>query len=203
MGRKPKTEWHAPFTILVDTREQKPFEFSGLRTDKKGGTLPIIVKTELTRLETGDYSIAGEENIICVERKSAEDLIKTLTRRRNEFFDEIRRMHSFKHSIIVVEESFGAVIDLVPTISQASAKSIGRTILAIQQDHPMVQWAFMPKRDIAMRYTFQYLKRYFERKDRHAEEAWLSQEMQMSSESSTLGEGDVQAMLLQNKEMDS
>ena len=153
--------------ILVDTREQKPFDFKGLYTDKKGGTLPIIVTTAPERLETGDYSIAGEQSIICIERKSPEDLIKTLTRRRNDFFDELRRMRSFKQAAIVVEAGFGPVLDLVPHISKTNAKSIGRTILAIQQDYPTIQWAFMPSRDFAMRYTFQFLKRYHQRKGKH------------------------------------
>jgi len=55
------------FTIIVDSREQKPYLFGGYTCGvKKSG------------LKTGDYSIEGYENSICVERKSKEDLYSSL-----------------------------------------------------------------------------------------------------------------------------
>ena len=47
--------------IIIDTREQIPWEFRDLPTEP--GTL-----------DTGDYSVSGLEHLIAVERKSLDDL---------------------------------------------------------------------------------------------------------------------------------
>lgn len=169
MARTPRTEWHCPFTIYVDDREimgGHPFTFQGFVSDAKEGRLPVVVKTEVIRLRTGDYSIVGLQDQITVERKAPEDLIKTLTQRRDNFFDELERMRAFEQAVIVVEAGWDKVCDLIPQISQANPKSVIRTILAIQQDFNTVQWAFMPDREWAHRYTFQFLKRYYQRLQR-------------------------------------
>jgi ERCC4-type nuclease len=49
-------------TIVIDSREQTPLPFSKLKT--QAGTLL-----------TGDYSVAGLENLFAVERKSISDLV--------------------------------------------------------------------------------------------------------------------------------
>ena len=52
--------------IVVDTREQTPFEFrhEKYETTTKQGTLSV-----------GDYSLAGLEDKVAVERKSLPDLV--------------------------------------------------------------------------------------------------------------------------------
>lgn len=45
-----------PFTIIIDTREQIPWEFGYHNTAKM-------------KLDTGDYSIQGYEDIIAIEQK--------------------------------------------------------------------------------------------------------------------------------------
>ena len=42
--------------IIIDTREQKPWEFPGHTT-------------AVQKLDTGDYSVEGLEDILCIERK--------------------------------------------------------------------------------------------------------------------------------------
>jgi ERCC4-type nuclease len=44
------------FTIIVDTREQKPWSFENYTT-------------AIRKLDTGDYSIEGLEHLLCIERK--------------------------------------------------------------------------------------------------------------------------------------
>lgn len=51
---------HSP-TIVIDSREQRPLPFERL-------------KTQPGSLITGDYSVAGMETQIAIERKSIEDL---------------------------------------------------------------------------------------------------------------------------------
>jgi len=60
-------------TMLVDTREQNPFNFS--RFDG------WFAGVEKQALKLGDYSIAGLEELCIVERKDLSDLVHSLHRR--------------------------------------------------------------------------------------------------------------------------
>jgi hypothetical protein len=63
--------------VLVDTREQNPFDFSRFE-----GWFAGIEKRPL---KLGDYSIAGLEDICVAERKDLSDLIRSLTAERTMF----------------------------------------------------------------------------------------------------------------------
>src|SRR3990167_2143630 len=70
------------FSVIVDTREQRPLRFKDVPTIRRG-------------LKTGDYSIEDEtgsyEDRISIERKSLEDLLSSITHRREHFDAEIER----------------------------------------------------------------------------------------------------------------
>lgn len=53
-------------TIVIDTREQTPLSFSE------------NAETVRATLHTGDYSVIGAEDWLCIERKSLADLVGTL-----------------------------------------------------------------------------------------------------------------------------
>jgi hypothetical protein len=79
------TQLHAPkATIVVDTREQNPFSFARFRGWFDG------VKHKA--LAVGDYSVAGLEDIVTVERKDLPDLIHSFTSERRVFVKRLRRM---------------------------------------------------------------------------------------------------------------
>ena len=63
--------------IAIDTREQLPYVFD--------------CETELKTLKTGDYSLVGGEHLISIERKSADDLVGSLTAGRERFEKELHR----------------------------------------------------------------------------------------------------------------
>lgn len=78
-----------PFTIIVDTREQIPWEFGLHTTSKK-------------KLDTGDYSMEGFEDIFVIERKrSVSEIANNITEHR--FKDVLDRMHKIKHKFILFE----------------------------------------------------------------------------------------------------
>lgn len=78
-----------PFTIIVDTREQIPWEF-GLHTTSK------------RKLDTGDYSIEGLEHIFAIERKkSVSEIANNITEDR--FKDVLNRMQSLKYKFMLFE----------------------------------------------------------------------------------------------------
>jgi ERCC4-type nuclease len=77
------------FTIIVDSREQQPWEFAHQ-------------VTAVHKLDTGDYSIEGLENVLCIERKkSVSEIANNITEKR--FKDVIERMSQYKYSYMLLE----------------------------------------------------------------------------------------------------
>ena len=78
-----------PFTIIVDTREQLPWEFGAHTTSKH-------------KLDTGDYTIEGLENLLCIERKqSVSEIANNITESR--FPDFLERMSLIPHKFMLFE----------------------------------------------------------------------------------------------------
>jgi hypothetical protein len=75
--------------IIVDTREQKPILFKD-------------VKTESKKLDFGDYSCDGS---LCVERKSLNDFVSTLSSGFERFKKEILRACSSSGYVVVVVDT--------------------------------------------------------------------------------------------------
>lgn len=79
--------------IIIDSREQRPWSFdSSVKTVRKG-------------LVTGDYSIEGYEQLICVERKSLDDCVQSFVGGWQLFARRLRRMSAMDHAAVVVEAS--------------------------------------------------------------------------------------------------
>lgn len=81
-------------TILVDSREQRPFNFEHERYD---------VKIQPGTLITGDYSLRGLEDKVAVERKSLPDLVGCLGRERERFERELLRGAALDAFAVVIE----------------------------------------------------------------------------------------------------
>lgn len=73
--------------IIVDTREQKPWDFE-------------LHETTRAKLDVGDYSLEGMEHLICIERKaSLVDFAQSIISER--FERELRRMtHKYRYLIL-------------------------------------------------------------------------------------------------------
>ena len=82
--------------ILIDTREQLPYQFQA----------PAIKGT----LHTGDYSVAGLEDHIAIERKSLNDLIGCLCTGRERFEKELFRGRALDFFALVVECSLTDIV---------------------------------------------------------------------------------------------
>lgn len=77
------------FTIIVDTREQKPWSFEHHAKANH-------------KLDTGDYSIEGLENILAIERKrNVSEFANNITESR--FPDVVERLSKIKYSFILFE----------------------------------------------------------------------------------------------------
>jgi DNA excision repair protein ERCC-4 len=76
--------------VLIDTREQVPLPFARLETVR--GTL-----------QTGDYSVAGLEHLIAIERKSVADLTACCVDRERERFErELHRLRGFRFRRLLI-----------------------------------------------------------------------------------------------------
>lgn len=75
--------------VIVDSREQQPYAFSG---------------AEVRKLDFGDYALAGMENEIFIERKaSVAELAGNLTTKR--FWRELKGASHYPHKYLILEFS--------------------------------------------------------------------------------------------------
>lgn len=85
------------FTIIVDTREQKPWSFEEYAVAHH-------------KLDTGDYSVKGLENILCIERKrNVAEIANNITESR--FDDVINRIKTFKYPFVLLEFDLNNVFE--------------------------------------------------------------------------------------------
>lgn len=85
------------FTIIIDSREQKPYKF-------------LKYKTEILALSEGDYSIKGFENEFALERKSLSDFVSSITSGRSRFEKEIiRAKKNLKYFAVIIESNFNDI----------------------------------------------------------------------------------------------
>ncbi len=87
---EPKPE---QITAVVDTREQTPLDLAPLQT--VSGTLA-----------TGDYSVAGLEGVIAIERKSESDMLFCIGPERERFDKEVQRLLAYPCRALIIESSW-------------------------------------------------------------------------------------------------
>ena len=88
-----------PVTVVVDTREQEGYTFD-----------PRLVFAVRRALPAGDYSIAGLETIVAVERKALDDFVSTVIHCRERFRKELRKLSGYRAACVVVEGGIPEVL---------------------------------------------------------------------------------------------
>ena len=99
--------------IVVDSREQRPYEYPG-----------AITKA----LASGDYSIAGLEASVAVERKSKADAYNSLGYGRDRFRREVERLAGYDFAAIVVEDSVPSFLHPPPHSRMRPQSALGSLI---------------------------------------------------------------------------
>ena len=85
------------FVIIEDTREKNGWDFDGFEECKA---------TIQRGLKTGDYTLEGLEDVLCIERKaSTGELAMNLGKKQKQFDAEIERMSEFRWAYILCEFS--------------------------------------------------------------------------------------------------
>ena len=128
-------------------------------------------------LPTGDYSLRGFEDRICIDRKSGfPELASNYFHDRERFEREFERMLSYEVALIVVEEGTLDQIEMYYT-GGGNPLSLRNSILAWQAKY-RVPFVFPNSRAKAQQYILEELVRFAERKERERDKLEeLAQEM--------------------------
>ena len=105
--------------IIVDTRETLPYLFTN-------------DGAEITRsaLKSGDYSVAGYESRIAIERKTKADAYQSLGKNRARFKRQIERLAEFEYAAIIIECSMEDFIEKPPTSTMMSPRAAMNTLVS-------------------------------------------------------------------------
>lgn len=187
MKRSSASPVVVPFTVLIDTREQTPWGFRGLRADADKDCRPLAIKTEFKCLGDGlgDYAIKELEGQIAIERKSMADGHGTILGwaprgdsnsedreedrgRRERFKEELANLAKMEFAAVVVEASFGQFVKQAPEwgvkTAAENAKQLFRCVLSWQQRYRGVHWVFCDSRADAEVTAFRILERFWRSK---------------------------------------
>jgi DNA excision repair protein ERCC-4 len=131
-------------TIVIDTREGEPYSFD-----------PRLAGAVRRALAAGDYSLAGLEDQVAVERKTLDDFVSTVIHRRRRFREELRKLSRYRAACVVVEAE---LLDVLGKRYRSEARPeavIGAT-LSILLDYG-VPVAFCGNRQAACHFTQAFL----------------------------------------------
>lgn len=116
-------------TILVDSREKQVWRFSE------------DVDTQIATLPTGDYTVAGLSDRVCIERKSLPDFVACCAQERERFMDECRRMRDYEFRLVIIEADIANVWAHAYR-SNVHPNAVVGTSIAIYTDYSVaVLWA--------------------------------------------------------------
>lgn len=117
-------------SIVCDTREQRPWE---LNTE--------LFAVERGTLTTGDYTIAGLQDRLAIERKSLGDFVGTVIHDWMRFRKELYRLAAFDVAAVVVEADLSDIWEHRYE-SEAKPESVIGRIHGIWLDHgvPVYLW---------------------------------------------------------------
>jgi len=108
-------------TVLVDTRERNPFDFSRFA----GWFAGVEKKT----LKLGDYSIATLEDSCVVERKDLSDLVHSFTAERPVFVNRLRLMSAYPQRLLVITAALSTVKSSYP-FSDVNPNRVMQSLIA-------------------------------------------------------------------------
>ncbi len=86
------------------------------------------METKRQKLDSGDYSIAGAESQIAIERKSVNDFLSSITWEHERFEREVKRLSRLFYAGIVVEGRLDEVRQTERLGRRINANAISETV---------------------------------------------------------------------------
>ena len=150
------------YTVIKDTREQDGWFFTPY--DKCEGM-------ELGTLHTGDYTLKGYEDIVCVERKaSVSEIAINLGKKKSTFYREMERMKDFHFRYMLLEFSASDVIGYPQNLLSEQdkinyerykrgeiKKPIGKRFDIVNQTRISVKYLIKARMEISIKYEMQIM----------------------------------------------
>lgn len=110
--------------VIIDTREQFPFDL---------GRFPNWIASERRqKLNVGDYSIEGMEDLLTIERKNLSDLITTVMQQRSRFFRMCEKMSRYSWKALFVEASYEDIKSPYGDYTSAHPNAVSGTLDALE-----------------------------------------------------------------------
>lgn len=151
--------------IIIDTREQTPYDFSGYQVEIIPGTLT-----------SGDYSLPGFTDLVAVERKELTDLLACLSYDRARFTRELERLRGYHAAALVVEAPYSTIAS-GRYRSKIDPDAATQSLVSIMANYRLPVF-FAHSRADAEFFTFNFLRHFL----RHAEQRYKAIEKQAKSE---------------------
>lgn len=151
------------FTILIDQQEKHPWAFQGLQRDDK----PMIVPTRFASLgpSHGDYTVAGCESWVHVERKSVPDALGTFLShgdRRDRWIRTLDFLAEIPQGDVVIEGTIGQCIAEIRPRGSRSLTALRREFIGSVRSwshrYDLNFW-FLDNRRLAEGWAFGLLER--------------------------------------------
>ena len=139
--------------IVIDTREQLPYEFAGYDT---------VVR----KLDAGDYSLEGHEHAVAVERKSKQDAYGCVGSGRDRFVRCLDRLGAMDRTCVVIECSLADFAQPPSHTKITAAQAVGSYVGWSMRYRIPVYWCWddpvrrITARQFAERVTLRYLASY-------------------------------------------
>ena len=118
------------YKVIKDTREQDDYTFESF-TGRYTSCTGMVVR----KLDTGDYSLEGLEDRLCIERKGrVSELAINLGKDKARFMREIERMQEFEFPFLILEFSLDDLIKFpegadIPEGNMSKVKITGKYLL--------------------------------------------------------------------------
>ena len=110
--------------VLIDSRERSPFDFRRFPN--------WISEQKKQKLNVGDYSVEGMEDMLVIERKTLSDLITTLMQHRNRFFKLCEKMNHYRWRALLIEASYEDVKSPYMEYTSAHPNAVSGTLDALE-----------------------------------------------------------------------
>lgn len=151
------------FTVLIDSQEKHPWAFQGFMA----GDRPLIVPIKWQSLgpSHGDYSVAGCETFVHIERKSINDALGTFLShgdRRDRWERTLQFLAEIPYGHVIIEGTFGQCMTAIKSRGKRSDRALrsefAGSVLS-WMDTYCIPFHFYDSRRIAERLAHRILKR--------------------------------------------